>query len=143
GDRVGIASALRRLGTVGREQGDYAQARAFYAEALKVAREVDYQTDMAASLENYAILAVAEGQDERALRLAGAAAALRERAGVAPNPYEGRRLGQSLEQLGRVMSAERRARAWEEGKGMAIGEAIREAINNAIPKEQEAESSTP
>jgi hypothetical protein len=98
---------------------------------------------MAASLENCAILAVAEGQGERALRLAGAAAALRERIGVPPTPYEGRRLAQSLEQVRQIVSADGRTRAWEEGTGMAIEEAIREAINNAIPKGQEADLSTP
>jgi predicted ATPase len=129
GDRVGITSALRRLGTVACEQGDYARARENYAESLGVAFDVDYQQDIAEGLENFAILAVAEDREERALRLAGSAAALRDRLAVSPHPYERRRLARSLEQVKLALPPERYARLWQEGSGLTVKEAIKEALD--------------
>ena len=60
-------------------------ARARFAEAHQIASAFGDRTGLAYLLENFAYLAAAEARAERALRLAGAAAGLRERLG-APLP---------------------------------------------------------
>ena len=94
GQRHDAAGSLTALGWVAVARGDAAAARAFLAESLPVHREVGNRFGVARALEGYAALA-ARAQPARALRLAGAAAALRAALGRPMAPaerptYEGR-----------------------------------------------------
>src|SRR5215471_19543205 len=91
---------LRLLGQVAIDLGDFMRAHALLAESLIVARDWGKAGwGVAPVLVNLAELAVAEGQPERALRLAGAAAGLREQRQARLQPTEAARLE------GRVKSA--------------------------------------
>ncbi len=77
GERPGISLLLAYLGDIAARQGDMAQARAWLTEGLALALRQGAKQNIAYGLEGFVALAVAEQQPTRALRLAGAANALR------------------------------------------------------------------
>src|SRR5207244_3246191 len=72
-----IGWSLSHLGEVAGAQGDYAAAHEFFEESLETLRELGFKTGVGRLLERFAILAAAQGQAERAVRLLGAAEASR------------------------------------------------------------------
>jgi non-specific serine/threonine protein kinase len=72
---------LNRLGDLARVQHDYATAAAVYRDNLEIWRSLAQPLGMAASLEGVAVSILVWGQFERAARLFGAAAGLREKGG--------------------------------------------------------------
>ena len=83
-----MATALNRLGTVAHAQGDDGRATALYEESLTLCRELGDKHGLAECLEGLAGVAVAQQHLERAARLLGAAAALREAIGAPLSPRE-------------------------------------------------------
>lgn len=77
GDQRGMAISLGNLGLVAYQQGDYTEAGALHAESLTIRRTLGDAT-IPESLEGLAAVAGARGEAERAARLLGAAATLRE-----------------------------------------------------------------
>jgi tetratricopeptide (TPR) repeat protein len=73
---------LVNLGNVARDRGEPGSALAYYAEALALGTAHRDKRIVARALEGAAGLAVMRGQAERAGRLYGAAAALREEVGI-------------------------------------------------------------
>lgn len=78
GDSWAMAIALGDLGDVAQAQGEESSARSFHKESLALWQRVGDGRGIAQSLEGLAILAAARSDTERAVRLLGAAAALRE-----------------------------------------------------------------
>ncbi|MCA1739967.1 MAG: tetratricopeptide repeat protein, partial [Actinobacteria bacterium] len=75
----GIARTLASLGTVACETGEYTRASRLYEESLELGgRRMGLKHPILLCLEGLAQVAVAQGRLERAARLCGAAAALRE-----------------------------------------------------------------
>jgi DNA-binding NarL/FixJ family response regulator len=85
------------------------------------------------TLEGFARLAAAEDQPERALRLAGAAAALREAMGTPLPPFWAADLERSLEPARQALSAEAWAAAWAAGRAMPLAHAVTEALAIELP----------
>ena len=81
GYAVGVTRSYRDLGDVARDQGDYARALAHYRESLGLLEEQGDLLIVVDALEGAALAAAAWHQPERAARLLGAAAALREQFG--------------------------------------------------------------
>ncbi len=108
-----------------REQGDFAGAHLFYRESLEAFQALDHRRGIARLLDCFAGSAAAQLQPERALRLAGAAAALRETIGAVLAPAEQDRLAKSLEAARAALSDAAGTSAWMEGWGMPAEEAMR------------------
>jgi tetratricopeptide (TPR) repeat protein len=123
----GLPWALLGLGDLCLQRGDHATARACFAESLTIARQED---QIAASLEALAGLAAMQGQPGHALRLAGAAAALRDRIGEQPWPAPANQaaLTQRLAAAREALSAEGQAAAWADGQALTVEQAIAEAL---------------
>jgi hypothetical protein len=68
--------ALNGAGTLAWHQGDYPLARSLHEESLAIGLEFGSQETIARSLEGFAGVSAGEGQLRRALRFAGAAAAV-------------------------------------------------------------------
>ena len=86
-----IAGSLNNLGNVAYVQDDYASARSLYEESLAIKRELGDKLGVAGCLEDLA-RPVAQGREwERATRLWGAAAALREAISIPQEPQRHRR----------------------------------------------------
>jgi predicted ATPase/class 3 adenylate cyclase/Tfp pilus assembly protein PilF len=128
GDLRGVAGTLGNLGTTARLLGNLPEAAALQQEALAIAQDAGDQVGIATELEGIAAVAVAAGISERAVRLIGAAADLRETTGASIPPddrpdYE-RTLAAARAQLGPARFEEAR----DAGHGLRLEEAVTEAL---------------
>jgi predicted ATPase len=128
GDRWGIAGILADLGSLAREQRDYPRAHSLYRESIIIFEELDHKRGMARLLECFACSEAAQDHAERALRLAGAAAALRQNIGVPLTPAEQVKLEASLDRARRELSNTAGATAWLEGWALPVEKAIEEVL---------------
>ena len=135
GDRWGIAGTLADLGNLAREQRDCAGAHGLYRESLNIFQELEHKRGVARLLECFACSAAAQFQAERALRLAGAAAALRQIIGAPLMAAEQAKLETLLHPAREVLSDRLGAAAWLEGWAMPVDQAIEEALtaDAAVP----------
>ncbi len=131
GDRPNIAIVLGQLGVVALDLGDLAEARARFVESLSLARDIGGLRAIALALEGLAAVAVAEGRGARAVRLAGAAEAVRTATGTrAPAGWQAdlaRRLGSARHAVGR----DSWTTAWLSGQGLTLDRAIAFALADA------------
>jgi predicted ATPase len=140
GDRWGVAGTLADLGNLAREQHDCATAHALYRESLKVFQELEHKRGIARLLECFACSASLQFQAERSLRLAGAAAALRQNIGAPLTPAEQAKLEVYLDPARFALANTSGATAWLEGWGMPLEKAIEKAIEEG--QRPDAESSS-
>jgi tetratricopeptide (TPR) repeat protein len=127
GNRFATADLLSGLGSFYRILGDCDAAAAAQREALEMFVEVGNPTGIAMTLEEMAMVETIEGRHERALRLAGAAEALREQTGGGP-PAELMRSAESFAESRRNLDPETGERAWAEGREMSADKAIQYAL---------------
>jgi tetratricopeptide (TPR) repeat protein len=121
------------LAEVARVRGDAAEAHARYREALASAREAGETRFVPWCLPGFGALAAAAGQDARAARLFGAAAALRQATGEWWVPLHAPRADH------RATVAAVRARlgnlafdaAWAAGQAMTLEQAVADALEDA------------
>jgi len=135
GDRWGIAGTLADLGTLAREQQNCSAAQILYRESLAIFRELNHKRGIARLLECVACLAAVQSQAERSLRLAGAAAALRQNIGAPLTSVEQHKLDAVLDPARKVLTNTAGAAAWLEGWNLPVEKTIEEVLR------PEAESS--
>ena len=121
----GMASALTDLGDLSLADGNLLDAHALLEEALVHAADMGDQRAMLRVFEVLAGAAAIGGDGERAIRLAGAVAGLRERLGSplseADRDRLERRVALAIAQLGAAKSND----AWREGLAMSMDAAVR------------------
>src|SRR2546428_13775431 len=100
-------------------------ARSAGLEALELFREVDNATGIGIALSDLAFLATWEGRHEDAIRLAAAAARLKERVGGPPGGFAGILEGDPVDEASPHLDADAARRAWDEGSEMSLEETIR------------------
>jgi predicted ATPase len=127
-DRWGIAGTLADLGSLAREQRDRATAHSLYRESITIFQKLEHKRGVARLLECFACSAAAESQAAHALRLAGAAAALRQNIGAPLTPAEQTKLEASLEPARQAISNAAGATAWLEGWALPADKAIAEVL---------------
>jgi len=123
-DGPGIANSLLDLGRLASEEGDHVRAHTFFAESLRISRQLGRKWDLAGVLEEMARSAVRQGGWQRALRLAGAATALRQMIGAPLAPTEKVKLDADLDPARRGLPGAAAATAWMRGWAMPADEAI-------------------
>jgi len=128
GDRWGVAGTLADLGSLAREQGDYPTARSLYRESIEIFQELDHKRGIARLLECFACAAAGQLQAERTLRLAGAAAALRQNIGAPLTPAEQAKLEASLNPVRQALTNTVGVTAWLEGWALPVEKAIEEVL---------------
>jgi len=128
-DRWGIAASLADLGNLARDEKDFGKAHSFYEESIRLFQELGHKRGIARVLEAFAGAAVAQSQSERALRLAGAAAALRKTLGARIPAAEQDALENRLEPARQALSGQAGAAAWMEGWEMTVEQAVGEAVS--------------
>src|SRR5437899_7259306 len=104
GDRWGIAGTLADLGSLAREQQNCPTAHSLYRESLKIFQELGHKRGIARLLECFACSAAAQLEAERSLRLAGAAAALRQSIGAPLTRAEQAKLESTLDPARQVLT---------------------------------------
>lgn len=92
-----------------------------------------HRRDIARALEGFACLAVAQGDAERALKLAAAAAHLRRSINAHLHHAEQSRLDWMLLSAWELLSEPEGKRAWEEGSQMSLEGAIRYSLGKPLP----------
>jgi predicted ATPase/serine/threonine protein kinase len=128
GDRWGIAGIVADLGSLAREQRNYPMAHSLYRESTKIFQELEHKRGIARLLECFACLAAVQLDAERSLRLAGAAAALRQSIGAPLTPAEQAKLESSLEPARRILNETASATAWSEGGRRPVEQVIEEVL---------------
>jgi tetratricopeptide (TPR) repeat protein len=128
GDRWGIAGTLADLGSLAREQENYSAAQSLYAESIKLFQELDHKRGIARLLECSACSAAAQREAERSLRLAGAAAALRQNIGAPLTAVEQAKLETSLQAARQSLTETAGKKAWLEGWALPVEKAIEEVL---------------
>jgi predicted ATPase len=129
GDKWGVAGCLMDLGNLARDEGDEKKSRLHYAESMKLFQELRQKRGMARLLDCLACSAALQSQPERALRLAGSAAAMRRILGVPLPMAEQTRLEKTLDPARQSISPAKAAAAWMDGWTMATDKAIQEALS--------------
>jgi ATP/maltotriose-dependent transcriptional regulator MalT len=128
GDTMAIAVTRANLGVVLAAKGDFAGAREHLIESLRLNQSIKDLGGIAFSLDGLATAAVLGGHADRALRLAGAAAALRRESGIAlPSRAQGRldaKFAPARAALGDVAAG----KAFAAGQALCLEEAIEEAL---------------
>ena len=130
--------ALFILGSVAHERGDIPLAGERYREAIALAWEHHDRLGVRMALPGLAALAGLEGDPARAVRLAGAASALEENAGIWAFPPIRERHERWQQAAERSLDPARRAAAWQEGRAMSIEETIAYALEPSSTKPEAA-----
>jgi tetratricopeptide (TPR) repeat protein len=128
GDRWGIAGTLADMGTLAREEQNYPRAHSLYRESIKIFWDLEHKRGIARLLECFACSAAAQLDPERSLRLAGAAAALRQSIGGPLTPAEQTKLESALGSARRILTDTASARAWLEGSRRPVEQIIEEVL---------------
>jgi hypothetical protein len=88
GHRWGVGVSLGTLGWIALREGDWSRAVTRLGESLEIRWEIGDKSGSAWCLERLAEVALAQGQAEQAVRVFGAAAALRESIGSVSDPVD-------------------------------------------------------
>jgi tetratricopeptide (TPR) repeat protein len=128
GDRWGIAGTLADLGSLAREQRNYPRGHSLYQESIKIFQELEHKRGIARLLECFACSAAAQLHAERSLRLAGAAAALRQNIGAPLTPAEQAKLEASLHLARQALSNTVGVAAWLEGWTLPVEKVVEEVL---------------
>ncbi len=131
GDQWGIAGSLADLGNLAREQGDFRTSDALYRESLGTFKALEHKRGIARLLESFACSAAAQSEPERSLRLAGAAAALRQSVGAPLTAAEQLKLENTLEPARQAISTTTGRTAWLEGWVMPMERAMEDVLRPA------------
>ncbi len=127
-DRWGIAGTLADLGSLAKEEGNYPATQSMYRESIRLFRELDHKRGIARLLECFASAAAAQLQAVRTLRLAGAAAALRQNIGAPLTPGEQTKLEASLQLARQALTSTAGVTAWLEGRALPLEKAVAEVL---------------
>jgi tetratricopeptide (TPR) repeat protein len=120
--------ALASLGNVACEAGDYARALRLYEESLELAWRMGLNHPILLCLEGLARVAVAQGRMERAARLCGAAAALREDKGWPLPPAKRAEHDRTVAAAHAALGEAAFTAAWARGHALPLEEAIEETF---------------
>jgi predicted ATPase/DNA-binding CsgD family transcriptional regulator len=142
-DRWGIGFSLVGLGYTAHDQGDDARAVALFAEGLAPFSEVGDRRIIALALDGVAGLAIAWGQPERAARLFGAAASLREASGLPVEPAFRAAHGRAVAAARAALGEDAFAAGWAAGAALPLPTAVAEATAVSKPAPRPLPESPP
>jgi pimeloyl-ACP methyl ester carboxylesterase/DNA-binding CsgD family transcriptional regulator len=132
-DQWGTAVALAYLGRVASDEGDRSAAESMWKESLETCRTQGYLWCVPYLLEFLAGVAIAAGEAERGVRLAGAAEALQATIGAPLPPVWHADRDRDLAPARRALSPSAQTRALEEGRALPLDRAIAEASLEVRP----------
>jgi predicted ATPase/DNA-binding XRE family transcriptional regulator len=123
-----IGLVLLTLGNMACAEGDRSRGRRLLREGLTTVVEVGEKPEIPAALDSFAHLAMDEGQAERAVRLAGSAAGLRDSRGTHVWPVVERSRQRWLAAAHEMLGDGAFSAAWTEGEAMEPEQAIAYAL---------------
>lgn len=128
GDQLQKCWATAYLGLNAVDSGDLVVARSHLKQSVAIGQAIDSPIALATSLMYFAVLAAAQQDPIRALRLAGASEALAEFAGAAPIRLTRPMVEPWLDRSRRTAGPERSAALREEGRAMSRQRAVEYAL---------------
>jgi tetratricopeptide (TPR) repeat protein len=130
-DGPGVATSLLDLGRLASDEGAHDRAHTLFAESLRISRQLGRKWDIAGVLEEMARSAARQERWEQALRLGGAATALRQRIGAPLAPTEKVKLDADLDPARRGLPGAAATTAWMSGWAMSPDGAIEYGLENS------------
>ena len=127
-DKHGEARALWWEGRIALIAGDTVTARQRLGEALRAFQSFEMREELLGCLEDHATLHAADGQAAVGVRLASAAAAMRDRLALARSPRAKSKWQERLALLAKALPEPGFGPEWEEGKRWGTEEAVRAAL---------------
>jgi predicted ATPase/transcriptional regulator with XRE-family HTH domain len=127
-----ISIVTLNLALIAEDDGHEALAWTYYQQCLVAAGRVAYVFDIALALEGFASLAARAGQSDRALRLVGGVARLRQETQIKIPPMMQGRLDRTLDLSRRLLAPESAEAALAEGRGITWREASSYALDAAV-----------
>jgi len=124
GHTWGIAVVLANLATLVRAQGDEEQALVRYREGLALCGAVSQSVVVARCLEGIAGVAATRGQPERAARLAGAAASLRQLNGMPLEHHERADYDRTMATAHAALGDDAFTALWIQGRALSPEQAV-------------------
>ena len=129
GDEVGVARVMHGLGLLTLRKGDFRKAAAMFAEGLRVSLQKGARAEVADCLEGFAVLAYVQNRPERAARLFGAEATLRQAIGYPVPSIEAEVHERNLNDVHALLGEERFSQASAEGRLMEWEQASEYALS--------------
>ena len=129
GDRWQIGLSLMGVARIVGTQDDHRRAGGLYLEALTVLREVEDLWLGPRALSGVACVDVVDGHSGRAVRLFGAAEAMRELAGTHEMPAWRAHFDTAIASAHAALGGEAFEAAWDEGRAMTPAQAIAYALD--------------
>ena len=130
GFKSGVADSLQNLGWLACGRGELASARALYTESLSLRWELGEEGRIAISLEALTRLDWAEERADRAARLLGAAARLRESIGLPLPPKDCPKHDRRMAEVRQALGEEGFASAWMKGQSLTLDQAVEYALSD-------------
>jgi len=127
-DRHRLAMVRSELAHVERKEGRVERAEFIYRETILEWQRLGHRAAVAHELECFAFTAKAQEEDQRAVRLLGAAEALRENIAISMNPPERVEYDQEVNDLRVNMDKYIFDQAWAEGRALTMDGAITFAL---------------
>jgi predicted ATPase len=128
GAKDGLARSLSGLADLARLGDDHSVALSLYKQSLAIWSELGETPEFMQPLERLATVEMARGHYDRAVRLCGAAQALREMIAVARQPHETDEYDRYLSDARTALGGERFAEAWAQGQAMKTERVIAFAL---------------
>lgn len=128
GNQWGVGVSLGILGWIAMREEKWDRATAQLGESLEVRREIGDQSGSAWCLERLAAVAMAQGQAEKAARLFGAGSALRASIRSVIDTADQPAYKSKISALRRALGKERFTRIWDEGRALALEQAVAYAL---------------
>ncbi len=116
------------LGHIARRTGDINQAKKIYNETLRSWQDLGNRAAISHQLECFGFLAITEEEPERAVKLFGAAEALREKIQAMMTDYERVEYDQAVARVRSLLTEEEFNSLWNEGRAMTMDQAIEFAL---------------
>src|SRR4030095_7996086 len=108
-------------------QGGHSAARELFKESLIISNKIGFKWGIAYSAEGFASIAGVDGAPARAMRLAGAAAALRQEIGVPLSAMARADFEDTLAPARKLLGEEVAESIWLEGQRLKIEQIVAEA----------------
>jgi predicted ATPase len=131
GERGGVAACLYDLAAISVDTGDCPTALKLHREALTLYRELGHRIDMPRVLEAMSRCALKAGAPQRALTLAGGAAAMRKTLSLKAQDATQAELARGLDAARQQMTSAEAAVSWMSGWEMPPDRAIAFALGEA------------
>jgi tetratricopeptide (TPR) repeat protein len=122
----GVAGVLRDLGDLAARAADASGALGYYKDGFAVLHQLGHRRGMAVVLQR---LAGCSDSPYRILKLAGAAAAMRESLGISLSPAEHEQLDRIVKRACAMLADAEQRKAWAEGGSMTADQVLEYALS--------------